>query len=107
MFWSPAVMTLSVVCALTAPAKASPANKAKMRHFIGVLLVVGLNSFGIEQQQRVARHDHAGRTAFGDTLGCMHPDLCAIGADAVAIALPHIDRLRDRALQYQIGASRR
>src|ERR1700756_796257 len=98
MFWSPAVITLSVVCAPTAPAKASPASNAKMRRFIGVLLM-GLMRLGIEQQQRVARHDHTGCGAFGDALGRMHPDLCSVGAHAVAIALPHVNRLRDRTLQ--------
>src|ERR1700758_3056705 len=106
MFWSPAVMTLSVVVwAPTAPAKASPASKAKMRRFIGVLLVGGLNRLGIEQQQRVARHDHASRRALGDALGCMHPDLGAAGTHAVAVALPHVDRLRDDTLQTQIAVA--
>src|SRR5215472_15354136 len=111
MFWSPAVITLSVVWAAAAPAKASAAVRASKRTFIFILLLsAGSNGTSCrnfrEQQQRFARHDHAGRAALGDTLGGVHPDLGPIGADAIAVTLADVHRLGDHAPQDQVRTVR-
>jgi hypothetical protein len=52
-----------------------------------------------KQKQRLARYDHASSGSLGDALGRVHPDLRAVGADAITIALPYVDGLGDHTLQ--------
>src|SRR5215472_16619272 len=108
MFWSPAVITLSVVWAAAAPANASAAARATKRTFIFILLGAGLNGTSSrnfrEKKQRLARHHHAGGAALGETLGGVDPDLGAVGAHAIAIALTDVDGLCDHALQDEVRA---
>src|SRR5512144_1382270 len=128
MFWSPAVTTLSVVCAAAGmAASASAAATRGSRRFIGLSLrwtcslkersargrgricLERETSCGVprgKEEQRLAGDDDRRRRPFRHALGGVHPDVGARGAHAVTPSLADIDRLRDDAVDDETVAGR-
>ena len=56
-----------------------------------------------EKQQRVTRHDDAGRRPFRNALRRVNPDIGIVGAHPIPIALPDVHRLCHDTGQDQIA----
>src|SRR5512143_3902579 len=126
MFWSPAVTTLSVVCAAAGKtASASAAATRESRRFIGISLQwtcslqersarrpdqrVSRTSCGVprgKEEQRLARDDDRRRRSLRHPRGRVHPDAGVGRAYAIAPPLADVDRLRDYAVDDEAAVAR-
>ena len=116
MFWSPAVTTLSV-CAAAGSGSARGERRGGDRDGMdesheshlrvdppsASCVCGGCGCAGNNSSAARGTTTRGGR-AFGDPLRRMHPDSASADADAIAIALPDVERLRDDARQRHVSA---